>query len=107
MDSTCRSKTKTSSGVLGQDTELLWLLPHMHSRGTHFQVTMGQADPVTIFETNDWEVAPHRFDPPLQVSDTLSYSCTWANDTDETLTFGESAAKNEMCLVALQYVADR
>ncbi len=67
---------------------------------------IGEANPVTIFETNDWETAPRRFDPPqlVRADDRVSYSCTWANDTNLDLTFGESAATNEMCLVALQYV---
>lgn len=100
--------TASSYGGFGEDSQVLWLLPHMHSRGTHFEVTIGEANPVTIFETDDWETAPHRFDPPqpVRADERVSYSCTWKNDTDFTLTFGESAATNEMCLVALQYVAD-
>jgi hypothetical protein len=100
--------TISTYGGLSENAEMLWLLPHMHSRGRHFQVTLGETNPVTIFETNDWESAPHRFDPPqpLRADERVNYSCTWVNDTSDTLTFGESAAKNEMCLLAFQYVLD-
>ena len=100
-----QTATASAAGVLPQDAEMLWVLPHMHSRGKHFEVTIGET---TIFQSNDWETAPHRFDPPqpIRADDIVSYSCTWANDTDFDLTFGESAAKNEMCLLALQYVAN-
>lgn len=100
-----QSLTVSGYGGVGEDAEILWLLPHMHSRGKHFAATIGETDPITIYETNDWEVPPHRFDPPVQVhaNDRVGYTCTWVNDTSETLVFGESAAKNEMCLLAYQY----
>jgi hypothetical protein len=100
-----QSATVSGYEELAVDEQILWLLPHMHSRGRHFTVTTGKANPVAIFETNDWESAPHRFDPPLLVraNDRIGYTCTWINDTSDTLVFGESAKTNEMCLLAYQY----
>jgi hypothetical protein len=101
------SATVTSGMTLSEDQtmEVLWMVPHMHSRGTHFRVATGKAGENVIYETDDWEVPPVEFQPPLvlRANDSLSYSCTWFNDTEQSLTFGESAANNEMCLLALHY----
>jgi hypothetical protein len=71
---------------------------HMHSRGTHFVATTGGQ---TIYETDQWnEPKPGVFDPPFQLTSgsTVDFACTWLNDTGMTLTFGESARTNEMCI---------
>ena len=71
---------------------------HMHKHGTHFDATVGAE---TIFETTTWdEPKPALFAPAkaLKGGDTLSFHCTFVNNSPNTLTFGESAETNEMCI---------
>ena len=71
---------------------------HMHKHGTHFDATVGAE---TVFETTTWdEPKPALFVPakPLKGGDTLKFNCTFVNNTPDTLTFGESAETNEMCI---------
>ena len=37
----------------------------------------------------------------------LDYSCTFVNTTEATLTFGESALNNEMCVLVYQHTANK
>lgn len=72
---------------------------HMHSRGTHFVASTSTG--VKLYETTDWqEPAPTTYDPPVMMNpgDQLTWSCTYNNTTSSTLTFGEHAATNEMCI---------
>lgn len=84
------------------DVALLSILPHMHWHGTRFTVTLGGQP---VFDTTDWEAPPHQFDPPFLVpgNQSLNFTCQYYNDTDSTLTFGESALTNEMCVLIAQY----
>lgn len=71
---------------------------HMHKHGSHFDATVGAE---TIFETTTWdEPKPALFSPAkaLKGGDTLKFNCTFVNNSPNTLTFGESAETNEMCI---------
>jgi hypothetical protein len=96
--------TASASGSMsfGEDIRLLWLLPHMHWHGTRFTVSAGGQ---SIFETNDWETPPYPFDPALAIpaDQGLEFQCEYFNAESVALTFGESAATNEMCVLVLQY----
>jgi hypothetical protein len=63
------SATVVSGMTLSEDQTMgvLWMVPHMHSRGTHFRVATGKTgeNENVIYETDDWEVPPHEFHPPL------------------------------------------
>jgi hypothetical protein len=102
--------TVTSGVKFREEAELLWLMPHMHMRGTHFLVksTDGRTTNV-VYETDDWEAPPHRFDQPVVMPAmwNLDYSCTFVNTTETTLTFGESALNNEMCVLIYQHTANK
>jgi hypothetical protein len=54
-----------------------------------------------IFESKDWDgPQPANFDPPMEIATgtSVTWACSFQNDTGNTLTFGESANKNEMCI---------
>ena len=71
----------------------------MHSRGVHFvaQTSTG----VPLIDDTTWNEPPsHAFDPPVMLNpgDSVSWTCTYDNDTSMSLSYGDSAAKNEMCI---------
>ncbi len=77
---------------------------HMHSRGTHF-VAKTSTGTMLIDDTTWDEPPPHFYDPPIMMNpgDSLDWTCTYQNDTGMTLTFGNSAATNEMCIFTGRY----
>jgi hypothetical protein len=40
---------------------------------------------------------------PVSAGDPLHFDCTFVNDSAQVLTFGESAASNEMCIFAAAF----
>jgi hypothetical protein len=77
---------------------------HMHSRGVYFVARAD--DGQLLYETNEWaEPEPWKFDPPrrLREGTTISVDCEYDNPTDQRLSFGESAASNEMCIFSGTY----
>lgn len=83
---------------------LLYAVSHMHSHATHFLAKTSTG--TTIYETTQWsEPQPTQFAPPLPVPafTSIQYECDYQNNTSSTLTFGESAATNEMCILAGYY----
>ena len=87
---------------LPYDMNIIKAGSHMHKHGTKFDATIGTAPNLdTLVSTTQWnEPAPVVFAParPLKGGDTLSFHCTFVNNSPDTLTFGESAATNEMCI---------
>jgi len=80
------------------DMNLVKAGSHMHKHGTHFDATIGTEK---IFETTTWdEPKPTLFAPAKAVKggSTLNFNCTFVNNSANTLTFGESAEDNEMCI---------
>lgn len=76
---------------------------HMHKHGTHFTSTIGGKD---VFTTDTWnDPKPAFFDPAFAAAAgaPLHFECTFKNDGASTLTFGESAQTNEMCIFAAQF----
>lgn len=83
---------------LPYDMNLIKVGSHMHKHGTHFDATIGTDK---VFETTTWdEPKPALFAPAKAVKggDTLDFNCTFVNNSAQTLTFGESASTNEMCI---------
>jgi hypothetical protein len=77
---------------------------HMHSRGVHFVAQTSSGVP--LIDDTTWNEPPsHTYDPPVMLNpgDSVSWTCTYDNDTSMTLSYGDSAAKNEMCLLAGVY----
>lgn len=81
------------------DINMVQAVSHMHKQGVHFTATTTSGQ--TLYDGTQWdEPPPNYFNPPMTVTanSTLTWSCTYNNQTGTTLTFGESAATNEMCI---------
>ena len=78
------SLTVEGYGDLSEDTEFLWLMPHMHSRGTHMTVWVGEPDPVTIYETHDWEWPDERVGGVVHAEPDLDVRARTLERGDET-----------------------
>jgi len=84
------------------DMKFLVASSHMHSHGTHF---VAKVDDTQIVENTSWDnPRPNLYEPPhsFKKGQKLQYSCTFDNQTDTPLTFGESALNNEMCVFYAQ-----
>ncbi len=93
----------TSSMTLGQDVNVLTAQSHMHKFGTNFisTATTPGGKTQTLFSTKQWsEPKAVKFSTPLHLTSgtTLTWSCTDVNTTGQTLTFGEYALTNVMCI---------
>jgi len=89
----------TQSYTLTQDVNLLSSASHMHKYGTNFVATTSTG--VTLTQTTQWdEPTATVFSPPLKLSSgtSITWTCTDTNPTSSTLTFGESAQTNVMCI---------
>ena len=85
------------------DMSVIKTASHMHKHGTKFVSTVA-GEP--FYETDTWdEPKPARFDPPRQLhaGDPLNFTCTFVNTSPDTLTFGESAGSNEMCILVASF----
>lgn len=77
---------------------------HMHRRGVHFVASTSNG--TTLIDTTEWDEAPpSNYDPPVMVNpgDSITWTCTYDNDTGTTITFGDSATKNEMCIYIARF----
>lgn len=93
------ASTTTASYAMPYDIQLIGAASHMHQRGVHFQAHA--EDGTQLFETDSWEEpVPVAIDPPvtLKAGQKIIWSCSYENNTSQTMTFGESAATNEMCI---------
>jgi hypothetical protein len=95
---------QTSSNCnLPIDMNFLFVASHMHSRGTHF---VAKANGTVIDDTMQWaDPSPAIFSPAMHqaAGTTINWGCTYDNETNQTLTFGESAQTNVMCILTGQY----
>jgi hypothetical protein len=93
--------TSTSSYVLTQDMNILTTNGHMHQRATNFIATTSTGQ--TLYQTSQWDEAPNlNYSPPLllKAGTSITWSCTYVNDTGAPLVFGPSARTNVMCISA-------
>lgn len=86
------------------DINVFTAASHMHQHATHFTARddAGQL----LYETNQWaEPQPWTFAAPrkLKGGSSIHIHCDYQNDTDSQLSFGESAATNEMCIFTGAY----
>jgi hypothetical protein len=90
---------------------LLW--SHMHKQGSNFVATTDDQAAATalggnLYAENDWD-EPHPraypYDPPitLHAGTHVTFSCDFSNPNSYALTFGQSAEKNEMCILHGMY----
>jgi hypothetical protein len=86
----------------------LWTT-HSHKFTTEDDVNYVSGGQTTnIVKTTDWESpGTHVWGPPdfltVKAGDSFTYSCTYKNTLTRQLTFGETAAYNEMCLAIGYY----
>ncbi len=104
--------TVTRTCPITSDIHLALLWSHMHWRGVDFVASSD--DPATqdaepaLYTTTQWDEPPARqfpFDPPvtLHAGSSLTYSCTYVNESDQTVVAGQSASTNEMCILHGMY----
>lgn len=90
--------TQSRTYTLAQDINLMGTGSHMHKQGVHFVAT---ANGMNLYDGTEWqEPMPRVYNPPLHLTagTRITWACTYNNQTGQTLTFGESASKNEMCI---------
>ncbi|HET8936816.1 MAG TPA: c-type cytochrome [Polyangiales bacterium] len=93
---------------MGQPVRLLSASPHAHKNAHHMKFTLEKANGQKVvmhdalFDFNEQTTYP--LDPPLVVEqgDRIVTTCTFSNDTDQAITFGENTG-NEMCFNFAMY----
>jgi Copper type II ascorbate-dependent monooxygenase, C-terminal domain len=98
-------QTVTGTCSVPRDVHLIYANSHMHKHGIGFQATDMNSGTM-LYQTDNWSDPPlDALDPAIDLSagDQIQWSCTYNNDTGGVLTFGESAATNEMCIFTGQY----
>jgi hypothetical protein len=100
--------TVTASCTVPYAMNVMGSVSHMHNRATGFVAKSGSQQ---LYTTQAWaDPVPDMYTPPVQLASgsPVTWSCTYVNDTTSTLTFGESAQTNVMCIYTMQFypVAD-
>lgn len=97
------ASTQSFAYSVPMDLKLLQFTGHMHSRGKFFEAHATSMDAGVerpLYTSDTWD-EPQQLDlaPPFEMKagDTVNYSCTFDNNTGMTLSYGPSAATNEMC----------
>lgn len=97
----------TASMTLPLAGRLWGVVPHMHQQGSEIRVDLergGPDDKVCLVDVPAWDFDWQQIyfykaesGLPFGLADTVKMRCTFDNDTDRTLTWGEST-DDEMCL---------
>jgi hypothetical protein len=90
-------------GVLPATYSIFTSWSHMHRTAVDFQAS---ANGNVFYEETNWDSPPLFVHTPaisMSGSDSITWSCSYYNDTNSTLTFGDSAASNVMCIYMGQY----
>jgi Copper type II ascorbate-dependent monooxygenase, C-terminal domain len=96
--------TQTGKCTLDADSTIFALFGHMHLAGKHLTTTIMPANGVhSVLLDEDYNFDEQKLvslDPPaiLNKGDVVQTSCTYQNPGPDTLAFGESTTKNEMCI---------
>jgi hypothetical protein len=83
---------------------ILSAISHMHKRGVHFTATTSTG--VALLDTTNWDdPPPTEYATPVMLDpgDTIDWACSYDNTTGATLTYGDSAEKNEMCIYIARF----
>lgn len=92
----------------GPPVRLLSVSPHAHRTAHHMKFTVEKASGETIVmhdeSFNFEEQFTKALTPPIEIveGDRIITTCTYTNDTDQTITFGENTG-NEMCFNFAMY----
>jgi copper type II ascorbate-dependent monooxygenase-like protein len=93
--------TVTGTCKTPANTKFWMMSTHAHKQAVHTQVTDAST---MVFQSNDWEhPGAASFAAPTFYSfstNQLTYSCTYDNPTLRTITQGQSAQTNEMCMAS-------
>jgi len=85
---------------------LFSLTPHLHQKGSKFEAWLDRPDGMQPLVSDEGWFDPDTvsYSPSvaMESSDDLRFTCTWDNDTDESVDFGETS-KDEMCFVFGHY----
>jgi hypothetical protein len=90
--------------TLPSEIQLIDVVSHMHRFGTAFVATTDSGQ--TLYQTNDWEEpVPAQFQPALTLAPgtKITYTCSYQNTLGQSLSFGESAVNDEMCILSGTY----
>jgi hypothetical protein len=95
---------KSTCTLSGQQT-VYAVFPHMHEYGRHLKTTVVASGNREVIHDAPFEFAEQRQYPlpallPLNANDTVSTECTFENNTDALVEFGESTI-TEMCISVL------
>lgn len=93
--------TQSRTFNVPSDINVMIAVSHMHSRATAFSATTSTGE--TVYKGTSWnEPVPTVYTPPMPIAagTVITWACTYNNTTGMTLTFGESANTNEMCILA-------
>lgn len=96
--------TAQATCTLPYDVKIIDVVSHMHKWGVKFEAKTETG--VVVYQGADWnEPKPTLYDPPLELpkGTQITYTCSYQNTTTSTLTFGESAGANEMCILSGTY----
>jgi hypothetical protein len=83
---------------------LLFAISHMHKQGVHFVASTSSG--VSLLDTTEWDEAPPvDYAEPVMLNpgDAIRWTCTYQNPTQQTITYGDSALKNEMCIYIARF----
>lgn len=91
-----------------KDIDIGSLISHMHRRGVGEKVWIVEPDGhrTDLYSTTEWSApSPGRYSPPRHVAagSAIEYECTFENDDGIARPEGQSAEKNEMCVVVPAY----
>lgn len=103
--STCKPQMMTGP------SHILYVTPHMHTKGVHSKGVINRASGEQVtFLDEPFEFREQRLyrmpedgsapDLLLNPGDTISTTCDWVNDTDQSLVYGQSTS-NEMCFMTV------
>jgi hypothetical protein len=95
--------TCTVPSTYGQ-ISLISGVSHMHSRSVRFVANTSSG--TNLIDTTIWDEPPTQtYSPPISLNpgDSITWTCTYNNTTMGTLTFGDSAIKNEMCIFLARF----
>jgi hypothetical protein len=92
---------KSTTPISDHNYEILQSWSHMHQWAVDFQASMGPSGSAPFYEETNWDTPQIKnHNPPLQVASgtPINWQCQYYNDTGATLTFGDSAKSNVMCI---------
>jgi Copper type II ascorbate-dependent monooxygenase, C-terminal domain len=93
------------SCTIPQEIDVFAALGHMHKHGLHIDVSRGATAGAEMLFAEDWNfdaqpIAPVSF--KLMPNDNMFLRCSYRNDGDTALVYGESS-DTEMCVLVLYY----